>query len=304
MSTFTGWGDLFKFATDHISEDFHYDKNFLVKAKTKNSAGNGAYSFKVEQSKPDENGQVNNSLEVKHTIKHQNVDYEGKYKSGGKVSCEIGYDLSSLNDQLNGWTYVVNADLVSGKNLDKSDFSSTLKYEQANMQGQIKCDHGTVGEVETEWSFKPQADSDYVVGGDATFNFKKTQLASLAVGVVGRLNPTFSWGFKNWSEDGKKFGNFKFFTHQAVNPDTDVATEIGYSIDTKELSASAGFTHRCCADSTWRGKLTSDGLFALSWKRALSLGTPLTISTVFDLGDKALLHNNPHPFGIALEGTF
>lgn len=303
MSKFDSWEDLFKFSTDVLENDYVYDKNYTVKVKTKSQDGTGEYSVKFDQGKPSEDGESKNATELKQKISQDFYKSENKFKSGGKVSSETEFYLCKLNDQLKGWSYHFNADLVSGATLDKAIFSSALSYKQDNLEAKISCDHGRSGLIDSEFSFKPNESSDIIVGGETTFDYKKTNLTRYAFGFLGRLNENFSYGLKNTGEEGQKFGNFNFYTLQKVNPTTEVATDIAYSLNDKSLSATAGFSHNHHGN-TFKGKVNSDGLLALSWKHHFGKGTSITLSSAIDMADKTLLMSNPHPFGICLEGKF
>jgi hypothetical protein len=304
MSKFTFWGDLYKFAKDVLDEDFHYDKNYQLKAKTKSQDGAAEYNAKIIQTKPDASGESTNTFEIKQTYEHTHQKWETKIKNGGKVDAEVTVDLGKFNETMQGWNYILNAGLVSGQTLDKSSFSSSVKYTQSDLIAKVKSDHGAKGLIDTEFAYKPKEDSHIIIGGEATFDYKKTNLDKYSIGFLGRLNESLSWGIRNWSADGKKFGNFELYSLQSVNATTDVATHVGYSYDTKELAAKAGFVHSADEDTTWKGKITSDGLFALAWKHKVGANATLTLSSGFDLGNKSILHNNPHPFGVGLEGKF
>lgn len=304
MSKFTFWGDLFKFSTDVLDEDYHFDKNYVVKVKTKSADKTADYSAKFEQSKPGNDNTCKNAMELKQKFSTANLTSENKVKTGGKVSSENEFKLDSLNDQFRGWSYVLTANLQSGQTLDKSSFTSGLKFRQPNVEAKLSMEHSNKGEIKAEGSYKPQPDSHVVVGGEVTFGIKSSRLESYGVGFLNRLNDKFSFGVHNWSNDGKNFGNFKVYSLQTVNETTDVATAIAYSLQDKDIKATAGFLHRHGLTTQWKGKATSDGLLALSAKYMVGAGTHITLSTGLDLGSKSLVHNNPHPFGIALEGKF
>jgi hypothetical protein len=304
MSKFTFWGDLYKFAKDVLDEDYHYDKNYQLKTKTKSQDGNAEYSAKIIQTKPDASGESTNTFEVKQVYEHNFSKWETKIKNGGKVDSETTVDLGKINDSMKGWNYILNANLVSGQTLDKSSFFSSLKYTQSDLIAKIKCDHNAKGKVDTELAYKPREDSHIIFGGEATFDYKESNLDKYSVGFLGRLNESLSWGLHNWSSDGKHFGNFELHSLQSVNASTDVATHVKYSYDTKVLAAQAGFSHSDGGDTTWKGKINSDGLFAMAWKHKVGANATLTLSSGLDLGDKSILHSNPHPFGIGLEGKF
>lgn len=304
MSKFTFWGDLFKFSTEVLDEDYHFDKNYVVKVKTKTVDGIGEYALKVEQTKPGEDGQSTNAMELKQKVVFSNFTSENKVKTGGKVTSENEFRLDSLNDQFRGWSYVLTANLNSGQTLDRSSFNSSLKFRQPNVEAKIHFDHSNNGLLEAEGSFKPRPDSHVIVGGQAALNYKNTKLERYGIGFLNRLHERFSFGLHNWSDDGKNCGNFKLYTLQTVSETTDVSTVVGYSLNSKKMAASAGFIHRHDLSTQWKGKVNSDGLFALSFKHLIGASTTLTLSTAFDLGNKTVLHQNPHPFGIAVESKF
>lgn len=304
MSKFTFWADLFKFSTDVITEDYPYDKNYVVKAKTKSADNLADYSIKIEQNKPGSDGNSTNALELKQKYVDRDFSSENKIKSGGKVTSENEFRLDSLNEQFRGWSYVLTANLVSGQTLDKSSFASSLKFRQPNVEAKIHFDHGKNTTIEAEGSFKPQPDAHVIVGGDVAFNYKTSKVERYGLGFLNRLNDRFSYGIHNWSEDGKDFGNLKFYTLQSVNEATDISTIVGYNINSKKISATAGFYHRHGLLSSWKGKVNSDGLLAVSFKHQIGTSTNLTLATAFDLGHKEVLHQNPHPFGIALDCKF
>ena len=304
MAAFTFWGDLFKFSTNVLDEDYHYDKNYSIKIKTKSVDGYGDYTFKSEQTKPDESGTSKNSMELKAKFVDEYIVSDSKLRTGGKSISENELKLGAYGEQLKGWSYVLTANLVSGQTLDKSSFASSLKYKQSNIEAKIHHDHSKNDTIEFEGTIKPKMTSAAVVGASAAFNYKTTKIARYGIGFVDRLNPAFSYGLYSFSDDGKNLGNIKFYTLQTVSPTTDVSTEIGYSMHSKDLNARAGFSYRSGLSSMWKGKVSSDGVFGLSFKHIIASGTSLTFSTAFDLGDKALLHHDPHPFGVALEGKY
>ena len=303
MTKYTNWRDFFKFSTDVLEEDYHYDKNYHVKAKTKSQDGTGEYTLKFQQGKPNADGESKNAFELKQKWHKCFMSVENKFKSCGKVSTDSKFDLGRFHDQMKGWSYHIEADLISGATLDKSCFSSSLSYKQDNLEGKLTCDHGREGIVNSEFTFKPQEDVDMIWGGEATFDYKKTNLTRYAVGFLGRVNEHFSYGIKTTGEEGKRFGNFNLYTLQRVNPYTDVATSIAYTLSDKNLTATAGFS-TAHHGNTFKGKISSQGLLALSWIHQFGSGTTLTLSSAFDLGEKRILMNNPHPFGISLEGKF
>ena len=304
MSKFTFWGDLYKFAKDVLDEDYHFDKNYQLKTKTKSQDGNAEYSAKFIQTKPNAEGESTNTFEVKQVYEHNHSIWETKIKNGGKVDCETTIDLGKISSSMKGWNYILNSNLVSGQTIDRSSFFSSLKYTQSDLIIKVKCDHNAKGKVDTEFAFKPREDSHIILGGETTFDYKESNMDKYSFGFLGRINESLSWGLRNWSSDGKHFGNFELHLLQSVNASTDVATHVKYSYDTKELDAQAGFSHSDGGDTTWKGKINSNGLFAMAWKYKVGASATLTLSSGLDLGNKNILHSNPHPFGIGLEGKF
>lgn len=304
MAKFTFWGDIFKFSTDVLDEGYAEDKNFSIKAKTKSTDGLATYNFKLEQTKPDDQGKCSNSMELKNKLSFTHVTSENKFKTGGKVSSENEFHLHTLNDQMKGWSYVLTANLVAGQTLDKSSFASGVKYQQSNLEAKLSMDHSSKGVLEAEATFQPRADSPAVVGGTATLNLKNHSLDGYNLAFVNKFNNNFSFGLHNWSSDGKEYGNFRIYTLQNVNTTTDVATSISYSLNSKKLAASAGFAHQHSLTNSFKGKVHSDGILSLAFKHQIGLSSYLTLSTAFDLGSKTIKHQNPHPFGVALESTF
>ncbi len=303
MSKFTNWGDFFRFNTDVLDEGYVYDKNYLVKLKTKSQDGSTDYAVKFDQSKPGENGQSKNAVELKYKFSNGALTQEGKVKSGGKLTVDTEIDLGAQNENLKGWTYHIDGSLAPGQTFDHNAFTSGVSYTQDNIETKTTWDHGRSGTVEHEFAFKPQPNCPFVAGGEATLDYKNTNLNKYAFGFLGRLSDNLSWGLKHEGE-GKKYGDFTFHTLQNVNADTTVATQVGYSHTEKSLSATAGFAHSLGDGSSWKAKISSAGLFGVSWAHKFNNGTTLTLSSAVDLGDKAILHNNPHPLGISFEGKF
>ena len=244
MSKFTFWKDLFKFSNDVLDEDYHFDKNYSLKLKTKSQDNTTDYSFKAEQTKPDESGSSTNTMELKFKYSDEYMASENKYQCGKGLTSENEVVLDSLHEQFKGWRYVLTAKLMPGQTLDKSSFASSLKFKQANAEATVHLEHTKAEHVEFEGTFKPWEDRHIVVGGSSKLNYKQTNLAGYNLGFLNRLNGKFSYGFENWSPDGKDFGHFKFHTLQTVNASTDVATRIEYDWSSKQMDAVAGFLHR------------------------------------------------------------
>eukprot|EP00344_Euplotes_crassus_P009246 CAMPEP_0197010560 /NCGR_PEP_ID=MMETSP1380-20130617/54868_1 /TAXON_ID=5936 /ORGANISM="Euplotes crassus, Strain CT5" /LENGTH=304 /DNA_ID=CAMNT_0042432579 /DNA_START=3 /DNA_END=917 /DNA_ORIENTATION=+ len=304
MSKFTNWGDFFRFSTDVLDEGYVYDKNYLVKLKTKAQDKSTEYAFKLDQSKPGEDGQSKNAIELKYKYSNHGLTQEGKVKSGGKLTVDTEYELGHQNDNLKGWSYHLDASLANGKTFDHNAFTSGVSFKQDNIEAKTTWDHGRSGTVQHEFAFKPQPDKDFVFGGESTLDYKKTNLTRYALGFLGRIGDNLSWGVKTEGEEGKRFGDLTLYTLQDVNADTSIATKVGYSHADKNLSATAGFSHSLGDGSSWKAKISSAGLFGVSWAHKFNNGTTLTLSSAVDLGDKAILHNNPHPLGISFEGKF
>lgn len=304
MSKFTFWADLFKFSDDVINEDYGFDNNYSVKVKAKSQCGHGDYSLKFEQSKPNEDGESTNAIELKQKISRCWYEMENKIKSGGKVSTEVTFNLSKVDENFKGWYYILNANLVNGSTLDKSNFSSAFKFKRDNAEVKVTVPHGTPTEVDAEFAFKPDQDHSLIVGGTGSFSLKSTSVKKYEFGVLGRLDDHLSWGLKNWSTDGKTYGNFSAHTLHNINDKTDVASKVTYSLGSKSIAATTGFVHRFCDDWTWKARVNTDGQFATSSKYKIGSSTHVTLSTALDLGTKSISHSSPHPFGIALESKF
>lgn len=304
MSNFRSWGDFFKFATDILDEGYVYDKNYLVKLKTKAQDKTTEYALKVDQSKPGENGESKNAVEVKYKYANNGITQEGKLKNSGKATFDTEFDIGHFNDAAKGLTFHLDAEFANGKTFDTSAFSSGFTFANDTLEHKLYWDHGRSGTIEHEHSIKPRADSDILVGGAHTFDYKNPQLTNNTVGTVGTLSDNFHWGLKHEHDNGFNLGDLTLYTLQDVNADTKVATQVGYSHGDKTLNATAGFSHNLGDGSSYKAKITSAGLFGVSWAHQFNNGTTLTLSSAVDLGEKKILNNNPHPLGISLEGKF
>ena len=305
MSSFTTWKNFFRFSTDVLEEDYVYDHNYRIKTKMQTADKTTNYGLKVEQSKPGDDGECKNTHALKYKFSDKGITQKGKLKNNGKITVKTEIDLGITNENLEGWSYHIDASLVNKETFDKAKFSSAFTYKLANMEAKMIWDHGKSGTVDHVFSFKPTDDNNLVIGGQTTFDYKKTNLTHYAFGFLGKLTDTFSYGVKNTGKEGERFGNWTFYTLQELNKNTQIASSIGYSLKSKDLTVAAGFSHTCrFHHSIWKGKVTSDGLLGLSWKHSFGNGTTLTLSSALDLGDKAILHSTPHPFGVSLEGKF
>ena len=304
MSKFTFWADLFKFSDGVLDEDYPFDKNYSLKLKGKSNDGLVETSLKFEQSKPDATMQSKNAVELKQKVVFNSYEVESKVKSGGKMTSEVLVKLASIDDTFKGWSYILTPTLIVGGTLDKASTITGLKYSQENLEAKATIDAPGLNNVTVEAAVKPDKDSELIVGGTADFTVKDTTLKSYEAGLLYKLDDKFSYGIKNWSTDGKDFGNFSINTLHSVNKATDVASKVCYSLSEKALDATAGFTHSFNDDWTWKAKVNSAGQFATSSKHKISKSTFVTISSALDIGSKALSYGNPHPFGIALESKF
>ena len=305
MSRFTFWGDLFKFSDDVLNEHFVYDQNYSLKAKAKSADGKADYAIKFEQSKPDESGNSKNSAELKQKLRLHHAELETKIKSSGKVSCNAEFSADQIDDAFKGWSYNLISNLVSGATLDKSSFSSAFSFKNDQIDAKVETEHGKWTELDVEATFLPDKDQHIVVGGSASVDLGNTKLNNYEVGMVNRLDDHFSYGIKNWSKDMASFGNFSFHTLSQVNSQVKIASSIGYSLDSKALDATAGFSWTNGeGDWTWKSKIDSEGIWANSSKHQLNKNVFLVFSWALNNGTRSLLHSSPQPFGIALEAKF
>lgn len=306
MSKFTFWGDLFKFSDDVLTEDYHFDKNYSLKVKAKSNDGTADYQVKFDQSKPDNQGNSENTIELKQKLKLWDYTSESKLKSGGKVINETEIELEKYHDSFKGWTYVINSTLVNGGTLDKGTFSSAFKFKQEGVEAKVTFPHHKKGDFEAEVAAKLSSDKDChaILGGSLAFSVRETRLEKYEIGFLDRLNSKFSYGIKNWSEDGKTCGNLSVHTLHAATDKTSIATNVKYSYADKTISATAGFLHRFNDQWNWKAKIDTQGRFATSSKYRIADNTHVTISSALDVGSKSITHSSPHPFGIGLESTF
>lgn len=300
MAKFAPWSDLFKFSTDVLEEDYIFDKNFQIKAKTKN--GNDESSLKFEQTKPDE-GVSSNSTELKHKHSCKDCSWEGKIKNGGKVSIELEQNLQSLNEQFKGWSYVLSGNLQSGLNLDKASFTSSLKYKRDFLESKVTADHAKKGkEIQVEATLKATEDGQTIIGGSSTFDFASKKVLKYSLGFATKCSDKFSVGGQLLCDDGVNFGHFKFYSQRTISDSLKFATNVSYN--NKNIDATVGFHHSCSSGKQLKGKVTTGGLFALSAKYDIGNGLNLLWSTGFDLALKRHAHANPHPFGVGIDYKF
>jgi hypothetical protein len=305
MSKFTFWADLFKFSDDILDVDYVYDKNYSVKVKAKSSDSTGDYAAKFEQSKPDASGNSKNAIELKQKLNIGKCDIETKIKSGGKISSEAEFKACHIDEAFKGWSYLLTSNFVNGGTLDKSSFLSAVKFKQSNFEGKASFTHDNWSDVDIEASFQPEEESHLIVGGSATLGVTTTSVKKYQVGVINRLDKNFSYGIKNWSDDMKHFGNFSVHTLNQVNDQVSIASKIGYSLDTKDLDATAGFSVSCPkGEWTWKSKFTSDGIWGNSFKHQLNRNLFVVFSSALNTGSKSLEFSSPQPFGIGLEAKF
>lgn len=209
MAKFAPWGDLFKFSTDVLEEDYIHDKNFQIKGKTK--TGDDETSFKIEQSKPDQ-GESTNSFEFKHKYVEKDFTSDSKISSGGKLSSANEFQLSQWNDNLKGLSYILTFNAVSGATLDKSSLSSAFKLKQTGLEGKLTLDHAKKGDFDVEGSVKLLEDKDYFFGGSGSFKIREAKLEKYALGFANKCSDTFSTGWQLKCDEKDKYGKLKLYT--------------------------------------------------------------------------------------------
>mmetsp|Transcript_20825 Transcript_20825/g.18449 ORF Transcript_20825/g.18449 Transcript_20825/m.18449 type:complete len:302 (-) Transcript_20825:38-943(-) len=301
MATFKSWEDIFKFSTDVYEEDYVYDKDFTVKAKTTSTDKRGDYSVKISQSKPDDAGLSKNSMEIKHIEKTEGgVSHEAAYKSNGHVEAETTIPLGGYNFI----SYHLFWDLHMNKPANESKFASALTYKQKNLEAKFKVEHCNIGILNSELTFKPEKIADVTLGAETSFDYKNTKLLSYAVGLNHQLTPTFSWGTLAERGAGEKLGNYEAYFLQEVDEKTKIAARVGHSHVENDFRATVGVKHAVSDTATFKGKINSSGLLALSWKQILGNGATLTLSSALNLTDKSFVNSEPLPFGVQLEGKF
>lgn len=225
MAKFAPWGDLFKFSTEVLDEDYIHDKNFQIKAKTK--TGDDESSFKIEQSRPDA-GESTNSFEFKHKYVDQAYTSDNKIASGGKVVSANEVHLSQFHENLKGFSYTLTFNLVSGKAYDTSSLSSALKLKQSGLEGKVTFDHGKKGDFDVEGTVKLLEDKDYYLGGSGSFKVKEARLGKFAFGFANKCSDSLSTGWQLACGEKDKYGTFKLYTLRQASDHLKFAANLEY----------------------------------------------------------------------------
>lgn len=273
--------DLSKTAEDVLKDDYDFSRKLKIKSK----ASNGV-SFTTE-------GQLNANKSILAKV------------AGGFTHTGTGVVFKKLQVTTQG-RLVTEADLpnvlAKGLNLTfKLEDGSVAKNTSAKQVGVVGAEY-----KQDKFSFNTDADivgnsvkaagvyvqDNFVVGGQVGFNLEKSAISEHNVGV------SFVGGdFAASLITKKNFGALQASFHHKLSKDTVYAAVLDYDLKSAANKLNVGGRYKADADTTYAGKIDSDGFVSLASIQKVRPFVTLTTSVHVDAKN---FEGDAHKFGIGL----
>lgn len=273
--------DLAKTAQDVLNDDYDYSRKLKVKSK----ASNGV-TFTTE-------GQLNANKSIIAKV------------AGGFTHSGSSVVFKKLQVTTQG-RLVTEAELpnvlTKGLNLTfKLEDGSVAKNSSAKQVGVLGAEY-----KQDKFSFNTEADfvsnsvkaagafvqDNFVVGGQVAFNVEKSALTEHNVGV------SYVGGdFATTLVTKKNFGALQASFHHKVSKDTTYAAVLDYDLKSAANTLNVGGRFKADADTTYAGKINSEGFVSLVSIQKIRPYVALTTSVHVDAKN---FDGDAHKFGVGL----